>query len=295
MADENEDEDNKSLSDLQINKDLKWSKQHEKILIDWADKAMCYRWLHSKANRKYYKLNAVFTIPVIIISTLTGTANFAQDKFEEGTQREYAVMTIGSLNILAGIITTIHQYLKISELNESHRVSCVAWDKFFRNLKVELAKPRDERVPVFQLLKWAKEEFDRLTETSPIVPQNIIKEFLSSFKKKEDFHLISKPDVCDELVSIEKFMHKVPERDIESNPHVSINIEHELKLKNTEHIEIPKKVTNYDLIQQFNNDFYKLYERYPIETELINKFSDIEPDEIEKISIQLNTMSGHSP
>ena len=77
--DENKDE-KQSLSDLSVNKDIKWSTPHENILTDWADKAMCYRWLHSKANRKFYRLNALFTIPVIIISTLTGTANFAQDK-----------------------------------------------------------------------------------------------------------------------------------------------------------------------------------------------------------------------
>ena len=293
MGKDNEDEDsNLSLSDLQTNKDLKWSAQHEKILIDWADKAMCYRWLHGKANRKYYKLNAVFTIPVIIISTLTGTANFAQDKFEEGTQREYAVMTIGSLNILAGIITTVHQYLKISELNESHRVSCVAWDKFFRNLKVELAKPRDERVPVFQLLKWAKEEFDRLSETSPVVPQNIIKEFFTAFKKNKDFQTISKPDICDELISIEKFMHKVPEEEEEDKKSIE-------KTTSIEKIEVnikeSKEKNTYDLIHQFYNDFYKINERYPIESELINKFPDIDTNEMHTIILQLRNVRSPSP
>ena len=29
---------------------VEWTPEHEGILIEWADKAMCYRWLHSKAN-----------------------------------------------------------------------------------------------------------------------------------------------------------------------------------------------------------------------------------------------------
>jgi len=29
---------------------LEWTPEHECILIEWADKAMCYRWLHSKAK-----------------------------------------------------------------------------------------------------------------------------------------------------------------------------------------------------------------------------------------------------
>ncbi len=31
----------------------KWQEYHENILIDWGDKALCYRWLHSKACSKY--------------------------------------------------------------------------------------------------------------------------------------------------------------------------------------------------------------------------------------------------
>ena len=55
-------------------------------------------------------------------------------------------MIIGSINIIVGILTTIQQYLKISELNEAHRVSSIAWDKFARNIKIELSKHPNERV-----------------------------------------------------------------------------------------------------------------------------------------------------
>ena len=57
-----------------------WTLEHEKILVEWADKAMCYRWLHSRSNSMYSSLNTWYTIPVIVISTLTGTANFAQER-----------------------------------------------------------------------------------------------------------------------------------------------------------------------------------------------------------------------
>lgn len=120
------------------NTQIEWTKEHEQILIEWADKAMCYRWLHSKANMLYSYLNTWYTIPVIVISTLTGTGNFAQDRVPIEYQ-SYFVMLIGSLNLLAGIITTIQQFLKITQLNEAHRVSSISWDKFYRNIKIELA------------------------------------------------------------------------------------------------------------------------------------------------------------
>ena len=138
-----------------LNMNVKWTEDHENILVEWADKALCYRWLHGKSHQQYKRANTWFTIPVIIMSTLTGTANFAQDKFT-GSTREYVAVGIGAVNIIAGIITTIQQFLKISELNEAHRVSSLSWDKFYRNIKVDLAKSPKERTPVLQMLKSSK-------------------------------------------------------------------------------------------------------------------------------------------
>ena len=167
-----EKKDNIAISMVEANETEKqivvWTSGHEKILIDWADKAMCYRWLHARSHQRFSKVNTYFTIPVIIMSTLTGTANFAQDRVPE-YYRGYYSMGVGFVNILAGIITTIQQFLKISELNESHRVSAIHWDKFYRKIKVELSKPTDERQNISSFLKNCTEEFDRLMETSPII------------------------------------------------------------------------------------------------------------------------------
>ena len=59
----------------------KWTPEQEELLAEWAEKASGYRWLHSRSEKLYRKRNYIFTIPVIILSTLTGTANFAMDSF----------------------------------------------------------------------------------------------------------------------------------------------------------------------------------------------------------------------
>ena len=77
----------------------------------WADKALCYQWMHARCREIFKTKNAWYTIPVIIISTLTGTANFAQERFSEEI-KDYAVIAIGTLSIIAGIITTIYNFLQ---------------------------------------------------------------------------------------------------------------------------------------------------------------------------------------
>lgn len=193
---------------------IEWTHGHEKILIDWADKAMCYRWLHARSHQRFSKINTYFTIPVIVMSTLTGTANFAQDRVPE-YYRGYYSMGVGFVNILAGIITTIQQFLKISELNEGHRVSAIAWDKFYRKIKVELSKPILERQNITDFLKNCTEEFDRLMETSPIIQKQIIGLFQTTFSgrkmtdaQKAAFLKLKKPEICDSLESVQSSLYK---------------------------------------------------------------------------------------
>ena len=191
-----------------------WRSDHEKIFVEWCDKAMSFRWLHRRCHKYYTWYNAGFTIPVIILSTITGTANFATEYFPEDV-RTYVPLVIGSINILTGIVGTVHQFLKISEINEAHRVSYIAWDKFYRNIKLELCKKPDERIGVTDMLRYSKEEYDRLMETSPSIHENVIREFKSQFHS-DDFII---PEMCDNLRSSRESMYK--EKTSEQKPIVS--------------------------------------------------------------------------
>ena len=203
---------------------INWSQQHENILIDWADKATCYKWLHEKTHREFSRKNRWFTIPVIIMSTFTGTANFAQERIPPEYVNVFT-MGIGTISLVAGIITTIQQFLKISELCESHRVSSISWGKFNRNLKIELAKSPIERTPVTQLIKTSKEEYDRLIETSQSIPNHIILLFKETFSggeigydkngnklpltsKQQLYEELTKPEICDSLESVINIIYK---------------------------------------------------------------------------------------
>ena len=259
-----------------VNYNAEWSDEHEMILVEWADKAMCYRWLHSKARIKYYIKNIWFTIPVIIISTLTGTANFAIERIPEEYQPYYTI-TVGTFNIIAGIITTIAQFLKIGELNEAHRVSSITWDKFYRNIKIELSKRRTERVPAFQMLKISKEEYDRLMETSPPIGDEIIKKFKDTFsggtvnekkgpnKKQQNYIQIIKPEICDIMESTRNFLYKQSEEDKKREKTKSIVG----MVKENKEQEIQK-----EQVKKFIDNFNREYKREPTLDEIHNNLDD---------------------
>lgn len=169
---------------MEFNKPKKkkvWHTQQEKILKVWGEQSACYRFMHFKAYQKYKKLSLRFTLPIIIISTVTGTANFAQNTFPVAW-RPLVPSGIGAFNLVAAIMTTILQFLKINELMESHRVSSVHYGKLSRSVRLQLTLPRDERSQdgsVF--VEYCNQEYDRLIEQSPSIPDKIIKLFEKEF------------------------------------------------------------------------------------------------------------------
>lgn len=173
----------------------KWTREQEFLLAEWAEKASCYRWLHGRAEKKYRKANYSFTIPVIIMSTLTGTANFAMDSFVPEEHKKTAMAAVGGVNIFAGIISTLQNFLRYAELMESHRASGISWSKLNRDICIELALDPPRRKPARDFLNICRAEYDRLIEQSPMIDDSIIAQFHHKFPNIE----INKPEMCNGL------------------------------------------------------------------------------------------------
>ena len=117
-----------------------WHSQQEQILKKWSEIGSSYRFMHDKAYLKYQSRNLKFALPVIVISTITGTANFAQASFPI-QWATYVPLVIGFFNLSAGLITTIAHFLRVSELLEGHRAATIAYSKLSRNMRYRIVPP----------------------------------------------------------------------------------------------------------------------------------------------------------
>jgi hypothetical protein len=85
----------------------------------------------------------------------------------------------------------------------------VNYSKLHRWISIELALPRDQRVPAKHFLKEIRSQIDRLYETAPSIPPEAIELF--GIKMKDIKKDITLPEVCNELKAVEIYPEDVVE------------------------------------------------------------------------------------
>ncbi len=190
------------MADIEVGRQIHWNENLEKYFVGTGERANALSWLHKKSEEQYSKRTIFIDLPVIILGTLNGATSIGSESLFKGSQ--YAPVIIGVVALIKTILTTIGTYFSWARRAEAHKISSVQYSKLYRFINVELSLPRHERMSPTDLLKFTKDQYDRLIETSPLVPTNIITEFNNRFNKPE-YQNIAKPEITNGLHAIEVF------------------------------------------------------------------------------------------
>ena len=154
------------------------------------------------------------SIPIIVLSTLTGTANFADSYVPTGFKQGFSAC-VGGLNIFCGILGTLMSFLKYAEIYEAHRIAALAWSSLGRSIQIELALKDERRKNCRDFLKVSRATYDSLLESSPTLDQDVIATFNKRFN--DQYPNVSKPIVCNGLREIKVYSGHT-KRDIPVHP-----------------------------------------------------------------------------
>jgi len=162
-----------------ITNDVSWHSQLERVISDEGERCLCFSWLHGKSQKMFSKLNTMISIPVIVMSTIAGSASIGSTNlFSNAT---IAGVSIGVVSLMVGVLNTVSSYFGWAKRSEAHRIAAVTYEKVYRFILIELAMPREERMVARDMLKIVRDQCDRLQETSPQIPDQIIWEFKKKF------------------------------------------------------------------------------------------------------------------
>lgn len=185
-------------SSVEISASISWTTTLEEYFASTGEKAAGLAWVHKKSEAMYSKRKTYIDLPVIIGSGVIAFLNAGSQSLFEDPKISSVALGVGSL--FMGILNSVGTYFGWAKRAEGHRISAIHYAKLYRFITVELSLPRQERMSPHDLLKYVKDQYDRLAEISPMVPEVIIDEFKRRFKNQKD---ISKPEEANGLHKID--------------------------------------------------------------------------------------------
>jgi hypothetical protein len=200
---------------LPTNDSLVWDSALENIFTELADEAQINTFLHKKAHHYFKIKNMKFQLPVIVFSALSGSGNFMSTYFPDYTDQ--IVLAIGFVSIIISIVSSLAQYLKLSEMAEGNRLSYLSWEKFFINIKFQLRRKREKRDNIKEFLNQIIPEYQRLKEISPEIPNMIV----AQLKKKKGYNRMKIPTAFN---GFHPFTPYVTQKDIDAEENVELGI-----------------------------------------------------------------------
>lgn len=196
----------------QQNNNVDWVEDHENLLISWAEKASGYAWMHNKSVSLNKKYNMYISVPASIFGYLAGTTTLLIDNENPWTRA-----FVGVAGILSGILSNFQQMFTFKELSEQHRISCLRFLVFFRDISSELSMSTQHRTDPIDYIMMKRTEMDIMLEQSPPIPERVVKLFNEKTQNiPVNFH---KPEVANILQTI------VPFGSIRKNTVIPMNIE----------------------------------------------------------------------
>ena len=185
---------------MEIGQNVEWNDTLEILLKSEAEKALCLRWAHNYAHKHCARMYSRLALPVIVLGTLSGSASLGGESLMPWAG---AGVIIGFTTLVVSMLNVVQAHFGFSRRAEGHRVASLSYGRLNKFLTIELSLPRAQRVAAGALLKFMREEIDRLNETAPVLPDTAI----AAFKTTHAAAAVAKPDDLNGLDPVNLLAH----------------------------------------------------------------------------------------
>lgn len=177
---------------------LSWNSSLEKLIAKEGEKCAGLAWLYTETERYYSRNNTIVALPVIVLSTVTGFLSGSSSiLFGDSVM---ATIGTGAVSLFTGVLSTIGSYYAWAKKAEACRISALQYSKLQKVIAIEMTLPKVERIPASTMLKMMRDSVERLLETSPAVPEHIIRRYRERFGSETD---VAHPEITNGIPRVE--------------------------------------------------------------------------------------------
>ena len=187
-----------------ISSEVRWSADLEAYFKQVGERSQCLGIIHSHAEKMYGGRKTGFELPIIVMGAVTGFLSVGSAQIFDGWS--FTPVVLGVASLFVSVLNTTNSYFAFAKRQEGHRIASIQYAKEYRFLQIELALPREERMSAHDLLKKVKDDYDRLAEVSPPLPDESVAFFKATYKEAG----VAKPEEANGLTAIHVFVEPQP-------------------------------------------------------------------------------------
>ncbi len=137
---------------------------------------------HIRAAVYYNKRGRMLGVPVVIFTTIVGTAVFTSIA-TSGTSSVALQVIAGTLSIIAAVLSSLNTFLNYGELAERHRSASVKYGNIRREIE-QIECFMDTKTDLETIMKDIRTRWDAVDLETPEVPQDIHDKVVSELHEK---------------------------------------------------------------------------------------------------------------
>lgn len=157
-----------------------WTRDMEQLLQDWRNRVYAAQTAYYDMAERLRRRNYELGIPVAIVSTLVGTAVFA-DLGKSNTYKWW----VGAVSLLAAVLAGLQTFLRFGENATLHGAAADWFAAIRRDIEELLALPPELRGHPKECLDSIRQEINKAGQKSPELSERLWKKVARRFGVEE--------------------------------------------------------------------------------------------------------------
>ena len=141
-----------------------WTEEIELLLRDWRNRAYASQTGYYIMADRFGRRNYLLGIPVVVVSSIVGTAIFATLKDDVGV---FERVTVGTISISTAVLASLQTFLRFAERASVHAAGGAWYSAIRRDIESTLALPRELRGDPKAYVDSIRKEMNKVAQKSP--------------------------------------------------------------------------------------------------------------------------------
>lgn len=158
-----------------------WTSETERTLLSWREKCTMYRYLHKETAGYFHKWHLFIGLPCVILAAVAGTSAWSSmetapsvviedNNVVDSSPTTWAWLTSITTSLLA-VLTSVQTFLNMEGRSKAHKHIGDGYGRLSHQITRELTLPKRKRQLASVFLDHVMKEYDRLHESSELVPE----------------------------------------------------------------------------------------------------------------------------